>query len=133
VAKVKSVLEFIQRVRKDPESPESLQKKALSHAQSIEAVCWFPHSRNSPEDYERLMTVKTHELCYVLLRNAFPNICFRQLFHRDPRPEEPRKVSLPIFPNQQESEWTFEFPGFGTEPIIPFEEIMMTQDDFLDE
>jgi hypothetical protein len=121
VAQIKVVLEFIRLARKDPGSPESSHKVALEHAQSIEAVCWSPHSRLTADVYQRIMAAKTQELCRMLLRNALPTIDLAQLSRIDPRLAEdpaPPPLPVPVFPtaaNSLEGGWPGDFPALETE------------------
>jgi hypothetical protein len=75
---IRATLEFIRRVRGD-DSTEDLQKQAVTHAESIEAVCWSPRARLSAGGYGQLMTSKTQELCTVMLQRSLPGFDISQL------------------------------------------------------
>ncbi|OHS98473.1 hypothetical protein TRFO_35099 [Tritrichomonas foetus] len=74
VTQIRNILNFIQMLQKDNASPIETQKVALAHAQKIEAACWSPHSKLTPEYYEKLISVKTVELCRVLLKKSIPQM-----------------------------------------------------------
>jgi hypothetical protein len=79
VHQIKAVLDFIRLVRREPASPEDSHRQALAHAQSIEAVCWRPHSRLPADVYQRMMSAKTQEVCRTILRTSLPSFDFSQL------------------------------------------------------
>ncbi|KAH0789584.1 hypothetical protein GPJ56_006550 [Histomonas meleagridis] len=60
-------------------SPQDCQNQAENHAQTIEAVCWSPHSKISALDYQKLMNAKTQELCWTLLKKSLPPFKIQQI------------------------------------------------------
>lgn len=91
VNQIVNVLNFIQVLQKDSISPIEKQKVAFAHAQKIEAACWSPHSKLTPESYEKLISAKTAELCRVLLKKSIPQMdsnkiqqLKQQLFSKNP-------------------------------------------------
>lgn len=74
VNQIVNVLNFIQVLQKDSVSPIEKQKVAYAHAQKIEAACWSPHSKLTPESYEKLISAKTAELCRVILKKSIPQM-----------------------------------------------------------
>jgi hypothetical protein len=79
ITQVKAVLEVVRLVRQEPGDPSDSHRQAVAHAESIEAACWSPHSGISAEGYHRIMSAKTQELCYAILRSALPKGGFSQL------------------------------------------------------
>jgi hypothetical protein len=77
---IKGVLEFIRLGRQDPGTAEDSHRQAVVHAQSIEAVCWSPHSHLSAESYQKIMVAKTHELCHMILLRSIPSLDFPQFY-----------------------------------------------------
>jgi hypothetical protein len=95
---IKGVLEFIRVSRGDAGSPEELCRQALVHAQSIEAVCWSPHSHLSAEGHQKIMAAKTHELCQTILPRAVPSFDFPQFFRLATAVQECARLPRPSLP-----------------------------------
>lgn len=74
VNQIVNVLNIIQILQKDTGSPIEKQKVAYEHAQKIEAACWSPHSKLTPESYEKLISAKTQELCRVIFKKSIPQL-----------------------------------------------------------
>jgi hypothetical protein len=95
---IKSVLEFIHLSRQDPGTPEDSHRQALAHAQSIEAVCWSPHSHLSAETYQKIMAAKTHELCQTILFRSLPSLDFSQFCRLSTMLPERARLPRPSVP-----------------------------------
>jgi hypothetical protein len=120
VTHIKGVLEFIRLVRRDPGGPEDSQRQALVHAQSVEALCWSPHSHLSADSYQKIMAAKTQELCQIILLKSFnfPQFCrLAAIFPECNRPPRP-VLPMPIIPQRPapDAARDDDFPS-------PFEEI----------
>jgi hypothetical protein len=126
ITQIKSTLEFIHLARNDSASPEESHKAALAHAQSIEAVCWSPHSHLTAEDYQRIMAAKTQELCWTLIRTAILSLDREQLQRLGPRLLEPaaappRAIPLPVFsvaPGPPDEPWQPEPWELDMRPVL---------------
>jgi hypothetical protein len=78
-AQIRSTLEFIAAVVGDSPNRCEIHKKAVVHAQAIEAACWSPRPRPTAELYQKLMAAKTAELCRALAKRALPAFDIGQL------------------------------------------------------
>jgi hypothetical protein len=142
IVQIKSTLEFIRLTRKDSGSPEQSHRAAVGPAQSIEAVCWSPHSRLSAEGYQRIMAAKTQELCWTLLRGAITSLDLAQFQRLGPRLLEPvvvppRAIPHPILPSvPREDAWAHELGGLDMGTVLgeagsPFEGPIHEHESFL--
>jgi hypothetical protein len=139
ILQIKTALEFVRLVRQDPGCDDDSYNTAVAHGQSIEAVCWSPHSRMSPERYQQILIAKTQELCCTIIRKALPSFDFSQLQRIIPHPPDRRHVPHPTLvvpklpmPKLRGEETPLmsissldgvdaDFPGFAIEPL-PFME-----------
>jgi hypothetical protein len=144
IVQIKSTLEFIRLTRKDSGSAEQSHKAAVAHAQSIEAVCWSPHSRLSADGYQRIMAAKTQELCWTLLRTAITSLDLAQLQRLGPQLLEPvvappRVIPhpiLPMAPVPRDDAWPHELGGLDMGTVLgdagnPFEPVIQENESFL--
>jgi hypothetical protein len=70
---LRSTLDFINRTRGVTMSQAEVDRLALHHANSIEAVCWDPRTNTMTDDvYHTLMTQKTRQLCLTLIFQNVP-------------------------------------------------------------
>ena len=72
--KIKKTLDFINVAAKLKLSEQEINKKAMTHAQAIEAACWSPHLRLTATEYEDLTAIKTSELCRALTKQYLPHL-----------------------------------------------------------
>lgn len=131
MTEIKVTLDFIRAFRREKPSPSDA-KLAKTHAEEIEAVCWSPHSGLSSEDYQKLMSAKTRELCVTILKKALPSLDWSQLQKqlsnmiyfpdrpRTPQPTIPAPICPPpqvTTPQPQGFDTTFEFSAL--QPAAP--------------
>jgi len=74
VTQICNTLRIIRDALHEGTADLEIQKRALNHAQAIEAACWSPHSRITEEDYKCIMMAKTRELCFALAKQKVPSI-----------------------------------------------------------
>ena len=72
--KIRKTLDFINLAAKLKLSEQEISKKAMTHAQAIEAACWSPHLRLTASEYEDLTAIKTTELCRALTKQYLPHL-----------------------------------------------------------
>jgi hypothetical protein len=63
---------MVRAIRREPGSPDDLQRSAIAHAELIAAACYSPHLHVSADSYQRLMAAKTQEVCVAILRSSIP-------------------------------------------------------------
>jgi hypothetical protein len=103
---IRSALGFINRARGTQMTTEEVERTALRHAASIEAVCWDPRTSTMTDNlYHGVMAQKTRQLCLALLcqnlpqGNALQILADLRILHVDeqgPANPKPRMPPVPF-------------------------------------
>ena len=94
--KIAKTLEFVNTAAKLNFSESEIHKRALSHAQAIEASIWCPHLRLTASEYEGISGAKTTELCRAITKQYLPSLNGNMNFeHQGEQMNEQERESIP--------------------------------------
>jgi hypothetical protein len=100
---LKKTLECLASSRGELPNPSEISQQALARALEIEAACWTRLARPTNEDYHRMITDKTKDVCRALISKAIgaatqPHCHQRLLTGLAPVPRLPPRpgISIPI-------------------------------------
>jgi hypothetical protein len=98
---IKGTLLFISVAHGEKPDHFACQRDAVAHAEAIDAACWSPRTHLSSDSYQRLMHLKTEELCQTLLKRAFSpdELSMLKTVSADVRPVFPLPVVAQPSPN----------------------------------
>ena len=82
IERIKKTLIFVKMMTNIPINDQEIDKKALLHAQSIEAACWSPHQKLTAKEYEEISAFKANELCHAITKKYIPNLTTPTLHHK---------------------------------------------------